>query len=806
MAAFLAHLILPLAIAQTFAPGTPNMNGEYLMQRTPSQGAGNWSSNFSDYPGGVEFFEVYAGPVTSTYSEVFWTALPNVPLPPALVKRFEGGAIAVVGFELDQVRRLDMNDSTKDVSLPINVAYNHHYGIQLLGAGSRMGLEAIPEYDPTDTSRIVHHPSPIPGYREVPIEHTPDANGLPTSMVFGYSNGGEFRKTYHGLAPPFAQLVASPQEIKMTPMQIDTWNRDKMNLTGGKFVAGPAPRNSFAPTTGVDAIYSGLLECPLTTRIRKHVTSPGGSAFNTSSLEAQIYTCAKAINTGNSPPQVTCATPVKSSAACFAAKKDVAGLAGLTVKSVTASTPAEQSAAPPGCSVATDLANGTATLTWNPDAKSAACCGVGVASTHGISSTTSDAGKIGVTLDLELTSVVATITMKGPATAWFGVGFDVDSMANSPYAVIVDGVKGTVTERVLGQELPGAQINASVTVVSTSVTNGVRTVVMTRPLKGASALHHTFVKTKLTLPFIAAVGSSEVFGYHRAKTSDILTLWPSDLNAACVCRVSSPPFGQGVGSIEYMPTGENIGFNFRCNPTESVFQNKNPTCDIRTYAGGLSTCHHGWHLLDQDQDVPWMDQPLKYWFKIRMYYQPYVPATATTTTTSIATTTTTTAASHIQVEDITWSIGGATGEYDVPRCAPGTATVDCTHAVTGTVTPPGDDLHFVAAHYHCHAPTCLSLEIRYGNETGELICKESPYHGVGNDLALRGATDRFDEAGYIGQRVCLWGSPPLEPPPLVSGKLLWIRAITNSTYGHHGEMALPQMLLSHLPPGGLAAV
>ena len=56
--------------------------------------------------------------------------------------------------------------------------------------------------------------------------------------------------------------------------------------------------------------------------------------------------------------------------------------------------------------------------------------------------------------------------------------------------------------------------------------------------------------------------------------------------------------------------------------------------------------------------------------------------------------------------------------------------------------------------------------------------------------------DRFDEAGYIAQRVCLWGEPPLEPPPLVAGVPLFIRAITNSTYGHHGEMALPQMLVS----------
>ena len=76
-----------------------------------------------------------------------------------------------------------------------------------------------------------------------------------------------------------------------------------------------------------------------------------------------------------------------------------------------------------------------------------------------------------------------------------------------------------------------------------------------------------------------------------------------------------------------------------------------------------------------------------------------------------------------------------TGEYDVPQCAPGTPVEQCTHEITGTFVPPDSDMHFVAAHYHCHAPTCLSLEIRYDNETGPLICKESPYHGSGFLLA-----------------------------------------------------------------------
>ena len=108
----------------------------------------------------------------------------------------------------------------------------------------------------------------------------------------------------------------------------------------------------------------------------------------------------------------------------------------------------------------------------------------------------------------------------------------------------------------------------------------------------------------------------------------------------------------------------------------------------------------------------------------------------------------------------------------------------------------GGPLSGVAAHFHCHAPTCLTQEMRFDGPEGELICREDSYHG-------KGATpgDRFGEKGYIAQPVCMWGNPPFAPPPLVSGRTLWYKAVTNNTYGHHGEMALPQMLLASIPNG-----
>jgi hypothetical protein len=115
---------------------------------------------------------------------------------------------------------------------------------------------------------------------------------------------------------------------------------------------------------------------------------------------------------------------------------------------------------------------------------------------------------------------------------------------------------------------------------------------------------------------------------------------------------------------------------------------------------------------------------------------------------------------------------------------------ECTHEIWGVVQAGGDNLHFAAMHFHCHAPTCLAMEI-VNNQTGELICRQDPIYGGSGK-----SEPKFDEAGYILQPPCLWGEGPgLEPMPLASGVTFTVRAITNSTYGHHGEMAFPEIAL-----------
>jgi hypothetical protein len=70
-----------------------------------------------------------------------------------------------------------------------------------------------------------------------------------------------------------------------------------MNITGSPFVPGPLPKHSLAPSSGPDALYSGLLECPITDRIQK--TIKGGAGFNKSIFTPTLFQCPPS---GPSPP------------------------------------------------------------------------------------------------------------------------------------------------------------------------------------------------------------------------------------------------------------------------------------------------------------------------------------------------------------------------------------------------------------------------------------------------------------------------------------------------------------------------
>ena len=373
-------------------------------------------------------------------------------------------------------------------------------------------------------------------------------------------------------------------------------------------------------------------------------------------------------------------------------------------------------------------------------------------------------------------------------------------MQDAPYTIVVEG-GGKVSERKLDKHVAGQLLKPSVSILSNSVADGVRTVVLSRPLVGATASHYTFSPSTLSLSFISAIGVSSAFGPHGAAPHGAaeMRLWPTS-SPVCVCSIPAAPFGAGKGSLEYVPTGSTVRFDRpRCDdqPREDLIAQKNPTCDIRTYIGGLDACRHGWHLLDADQEIPWQDQPLIYYKKFRVYFQEYEPS------------------HHKQIQRVDWCIGSHEGcEYDVPQCAENLANPQCrgggngqgcklcNHTITGTWAPvaaQGPPVYLAAIHHHCHAPTCLYMET-YNNATGELLCRTQPVYGgtrgYVNDT-IRNGVAVFDEPGYIASPPCMWGRPEdgLAPPPKMNGVTIFVKAVTNSTYGHHGEMAISQAML-----------
>ena len=63
----------------------------------------------------------------------------------------------------------------------------------------------------------------------------------------------------------------------------------------------------------------------------------------------------------------------------------------------------------------------------------------------------------------------------------------------------------------------------------------------------------------------------------------------------CVCRDA-----QQGGSINGIPWASN------CDkyPATTIARDRNPSCSITTYGGGMLCCHHGVYLLDEEQTIP----------------------------------------------------------------------------------------------------------------------------------------------------------------------------------------------------------
>jgi hypothetical protein len=901
-----------------------NMNGGYQVASVDNLNA-TWNSDFASK--GHEYFDLWAPEIATHYGEVFWTNQGKLDLPEEIIKRFEGKVLAITGYEQDQVMVNPVGkpgvNPEQDVSVPINWAYNHHYGFHLLGKHAELKEITI-----TDENELWENH----GHNKKWIaadKTAADGSSLPrnfkgvapTSQDFAEGNGGESRKSFHGYPAGFAQLLESPTSWTMTPMQIDTRNRDcgvtpeSVTNCSTQFTPGPEPRQArygrgWAGVHGKrmpgSTNYSGILECPCNSRF-------GGDPIFYPEAKTKLVTHKYS---GVSVGSCTSATAISSREECFSAVPEL----GFSASKVWVNNSISDPAQPVGCSV-TAFDNETTVATFNSagttgcsdavsphhtaDAKAANGVRFSVALTNGgeptmqhkpkgvfcsnhvalqafvaaslntsdlqaalsacdsycLSTSTCNACSVDVygtkevrwnalascgtvktwagaavgDISTKTSSGNATITLTGPADVWFAVGLDAKLMTDKPYTLIVNA-SGVIEQQIgtCGSEADhcaGTRLKSSVTVTSNAVEGGVRTVVMTRPYQGATAEHYTFDPTSVTtINFIAAVGSSPLFAYHKAHALSVLTFTTPN-RPLCVCDVGA------VGQLCESNGTSCSSFLKNCDPAPagSLRAQNNPTCNSRQYAGGLRCCTHKRIMLDADQaQVESLDRELlRYHMKIRIWFQEYTPAStasaagaasaasASSVSVNAADANPASGASHQDLPRIYYQTEQHAGEYDIPPAfarpnetlvgyngwpegtpTPGTTCTGtcpdgkdckCEHTIVARFSTGRSPMRLVYAGGHCHAPACIGIWL-YRNDTGhdgELLCHQAPVYGAGNVLH-----DKFDEAGYLSLPPCLWGDDEgLSPSVLMPANtpLYSIKKNTNTHLGHFGEMASWQM-------------
>ena len=583
----------PHAAAAASASG--NMNGKYSVASGDRQDVA-FNDDYASK--GHEYFDVWGPEIATHYAEVFWTDQGYNPLPEHIIKRFANKTMAITGYEMDQVMVRPVGhpgvNASADVSVPINWAYNHHYMMWVTGAGATMERVAA---DPDDVSA---HGAPTK-WQAVELPGASNSHGTPTSQWFSEGNGGESRKSFHGYPDGFAQLLHSPTQWHINPMQIDTRNRDCGATPDDihrcvKFTPGPEPRQArYGFGTPKDTNYSGVLECPCNGRYG------GDPAFYPAGSKAGSST--KLLNNTFVAIGGACDdhAAVNSALDCWAAAQ-VLGLNATSIDNRSAADPK----APHGCTVS--IAGDTATALYNT-AGAGGC-------TPGATRVGQATSIVNVTLALTLDTTaaagagVATIAITGPADVWFGVGLNATNMADAPYTLIANA--SGVFEQKIGtcgseaEHCPGDRLATSVTLVSNTVVDGRRTIVVTRPFKGLTPHHYTFdasADAPATMNFLTAYGSSPVFAYHKAHHHATITLTNADGSPTCVCDAGTEGSLCSTGGTGCNSFVKNCVPPAPAYPFADLLAQRNPTCNSRQYAGGLRCCGHKRIMLDADQEV-----------------------------------------------------------------------------------------------------------------------------------------------------------------------------------------------------------
>lgn len=126
------------------------------------------------------------------------------------------------------------------------------------------------------------------------------------------------------------------------------------------------------------------------------------------------------------------------------------------------------------------------------------------------------------TIKIDTDSSIVTLTITGPSTSWLGVGFNGFSMSEVTDMFIWNASSNRDYTPSGSRSMPSADAVQSWTIVSDTVSFGVRTVVATRSL--ISSGDYTFLNNSSSINIIYARGSSTTLAYHSTNPHSIQTL------------------------------------------------------------------------------------------------------------------------------------------------------------------------------------------------------------------------------------------------------------------------------------------
>jgi hypothetical protein len=121
-----------------------------------------------------------------------------VPFPKEFLEKYANKSVAIVGWEIDQVR---YDADGTEHSVPISATYNHHYNAQVSGGQAKFEKVWL---DGPDDPRLEKLRKRSHGHVNLDQPHymlTGDDGNKGSGTFMASANGGEYRRSYHGFAP-----------------------------------------------------------------------------------------------------------------------------------------------------------------------------------------------------------------------------------------------------------------------------------------------------------------------------------------------------------------------------------------------------------------------------------------------------------------------------------------------------------------------------------------------------------------------------------------------------------------------------